>query len=49
MFLREFLLLMREVGFSESELRRMSAETPARLFKVGRRRSGTAEPAPPRG
>ena len=47
--LREFLLLMREAGFSESELRRMSAETPARLFKVGSRRSGMAEPAPRRG
>ena len=33
--LREFLLLMREAGFSDIELRRMSAETPARLFNVG--------------
>ena len=33
--LREFLLLMRETGFSEAELRRMSCETPARLFGVG--------------
>ena len=33
--LREFLLLMREAGFTEAELRRMSSETPARLFKVG--------------
>ena len=33
--LREFLLLMREAGFSDIELRHMSAETPARLFNVG--------------
>ena len=33
--LREFLLLMREAGFTEAELRRMSSETPARLFRVG--------------
>ena len=33
--LREFLLLMRESGFSDIELRHMSAETPARLFNVG--------------
>ena len=33
--LREFLLLMRESGYSEAELRRMSCETPARLFRVG--------------
>ena len=33
--LREFLLLMREAGFSDIELRRMSAETPARLFRLG--------------
>ena len=38
--LREFLLLMREAGFSDVELRRMSAETPARLFRVGGRASG---------
>ena len=38
--LREFLLLMREAGFSHVELRRMSAETPARLFRVGRRAPG---------
>ena len=43
--LREFLLLMREAGFSDIELRRMSAETPARLFNVGSgnsTRAGTA-------
>lgn len=33
--LREFLLLMREAGFTDAELRRMSGETPARLFRVG--------------
>ena len=38
--LREFLLLMREAGFSDVELRRMSAETPARLFKIGSRAPG---------
>ena len=35
--LREFLLLMGESGFSHVELRCMSAETPARLFRVGSR------------
>ena len=33
--LREFLLLMGEAGFTDAELRRMSGETPARLFRVG--------------
>ena len=33
--LREFLLLMCEAGFADTELRRMSGETPARLFGVG--------------
>ena len=33
--LREFLLLMRESGFTEAELRRMSSGTPARLFGAG--------------
>ena len=33
--LREFLLLMREAGFTDAELRRMSGDTPARLFGVG--------------
>ena len=39
--LREFLLLMREAGFTEAELRRMSGEVPARLFRVGNPPSGT--------
>ena len=38
--LREFLLLMREAGFSDVELRSMSAETPARLFRIGSRALG---------
>ena len=33
--LREFLLLMRESGFTDAELRCMVGETPARLFGVG--------------
>ena len=39
--LREFLLLMREAGLTDAQLRCMSAETPARLFKVGGDVSGT--------
>ena len=39
--LREFLLLMREAGFSEADLRRMSSETPARLFGIG---GGASDP-----
>ena len=39
--LREFLLLMREAGFTEAELRRMSGEVPARLFRVGNPPCGT--------
>ena len=31
---------MREAGFSDVELRRMSAETPTRLFGVGSRAPG---------
>ena len=33
--LREFLLLMRESGFTDAELRCMVGETPARLFGIG--------------
>ena len=39
--LREFLLLMREAGFTDAELRRMSGEVPTRLFRVGNPPSGT--------
>lgn len=33
--LREFLLLMREAGIEESELRRMTSEVPKKLFRLG--------------
>ena len=33
--LREFLLLLQSAGFSEPELRTMSARNPAGLFKLG--------------
>jgi hypothetical protein len=33
--LREFLLLLAHTGFTEAELRRMVADNPARLFRVG--------------
>ncbi len=33
--LREFLLLLRSQGFSDDELRRMVAENPAALFRLG--------------
>ena len=40
--LRELLLLMREAGFSDGELRCMVSETPTRLFRVGCEVSGPA-------
>ena len=33
--LREFLLLMREAGIAEADLRRMTSEVPKRLFRLG--------------
>lgn len=33
--LREFLLLMREAGIAEADLRTMTADTPRRLFRIG--------------
>ena len=45
--LREFLLLLREAGIAESDLRRMVNETPKRLFRCGQHdRDGSFEPAP---
>lgn len=33
--LREFLLLMREAGIAEADLRRMTSDVPKRLFRLG--------------
>ena len=40
--LREFLVLLESAGFSEGEIRTMSATNPATLFRVGAASAGDA-------